>query len=156
MYTSTNQGVWIGRASKLQLAQQQLQESLVWLVRDNMEGTKSQIDMPLNSIPPTTTVDNFNQKVKAAGPQVNVDVRFIGGVVPDNKADLVPMLNSGICGFKCFLIQSGVDEFPHVSGQQAKEALLEMKDFQGTKFLMFHAEVELEGHQNTHEGKDSK
>ena len=69
------------------------------------------IDMPLNAIPPTTTVANFQRKLAAAENQCWVDVGS-GAELSDNAADLVPLVNAGVRGFKCFMIESGVDEFP--------------------------------------------
>lgn len=43
------------------------------------------IDMPLNAIPPTTTVSNFNEKIEASKGQCRVDVGFWGGVIPGNE-----------------------------------------------------------------------
>ena len=66
------------------------------------------IDMPLNSIPPTTTVNNFEAKRKEAV-DLHCDVGFWGGIIPGNSGDLVPLLKEGVKGFKCFLCPSGVD-----------------------------------------------
>ena len=72
------------------------------------------IDMPLNSIPPTTTVANLREKTDAAQGLCHVDVGFWGGVIPGNQDDLIPLIQAGVKGFKCFLCESGVDEFPMV------------------------------------------
>ena len=45
-------------------------------------GVTTIIDMPLNSIPPTTTVDGLNRKREVAEGQAFVDVGFWGGAVP--------------------------------------------------------------------------
>jgi allantoinase len=71
-------------------------------------GVTTLVDMPLNAIPPTTTVENFNLKLKAAEGQCYVDVGFYGGVIPGNEDELVPLVKAGVRGFKCFLIDSGV------------------------------------------------
>jgi allantoinase len=71
-------------------------------------GVTTLIDMPLNAIPPTTTVENFELKVNAAEGQCWVDVGFYGGVIPGNEQELVPLVQAGVRGFKCFLIDSGV------------------------------------------------
>lgn len=71
-------------------------------------GVTTLIDMPLNAIPPTTTVENLNLKVAAAQNQCWVDVGFYGGVIPGNEDELVPLVEAGVRGFKCFLIESGV------------------------------------------------
>src|SRR5262249_37427703 len=72
-------------------------------------GVPTIVDMPLNSIPSTTTVDAFEQKRAAAAGQCHVDVGFWGGVVPGNGADLEPLARAGVLGYKCFLCPSGVD-----------------------------------------------
>uniref|UniRef100_A0A182SEM0 Amidohydrolase-related domain-containing protein n=1 Tax=Anopheles maculatus TaxID=74869 RepID=A0A182SEM0_9DIPT len=79
-------------------------------------------DMPLNSIPPTTSVANLRTKVTAARKKIFVDVAFWGGLVPDNQHELRRMIASGVIGFKCFLCPSGVEEFPHVSEEQVHAA----------------------------------
>ncbi|WWD22115.1 allantoinase [Kwoniella shandongensis] len=78
-------------------------------------GVTTVIDMPLNSIPPTTTVQGLEVKREEARRiGVKTDLGFWGGIIPGNQAELVPMLTAGVKGFKCFLIESGVDEFPCV------------------------------------------
>jgi allantoinase len=74
-------------------------------------GVTTVIDMPLNAIPPTTTIENFNEKLKAADNACWVDVGFYGGVIPGNEEELLPLVKAGVRGFKCFLIESGV-RFP--------------------------------------------
>lgn len=97
--------------------------------------------MPLNSIPPTTTVSNFEEKLRAADGKCFIDVAFWGGVVPDNAKDLKPLLKRGVKGFKCFLLESGVSEFPCVTIEQAHKALLELQGTRGV--LLFHAELDI-------------
>ncbi len=103
-------------------------------------GVTAIVDMPLNSVPPTTTVENLKTKLRAAETKSFVDVAFWGGVVPDNEADLKPLVEAGVVGFKCFLIHSGVDEFPGVDRVQVMKALNELKDTGSV--LLFHAELE--------------
>jgi allantoinase len=86
-------------------------------------GITTLVDMPLNSIPPTTTVDGLDAKRRAAGGRCHVDVGFWGGVVPGNAADLEPLARAGVLGFKCFLSPSGVDEFSHVSEWDLRKAM---------------------------------
>src|SRR5215204_7404729 len=78
-------------------------------------GVTTLVDMPLNSIPPTTTVQGFKIKLDAARRNCYVDTGFWGGVVPGNTAELSSLFEAGVVGFKCFLVHSGVDEFPHVA-----------------------------------------
>ncbi|HEY7049076.1 MAG TPA: allantoinase AllB [Jatrophihabitantaceae bacterium] len=74
-------------------------------------GVTTIVDMPLNSIPPTTTVDALELKRDAARGQAHVDVGFWGGAVPGNLDALRPLHRAGVFGFKCFLVDSGVPEF---------------------------------------------
>ncbi|OBA24372.1 Metallo-dependent hydrolase [Metschnikowia bicuspidata var. bicuspidata NRRL YB-4993] len=103
-------------------------------------GVTTVIDMPLNAIPPTTTIENFNLKINAAKGKTWVDVGFWGGMVPSNLSDLKPLIRMGVRGFKGFMIDSGVDEFPAINPQYIMKA---MKKVQGEQtVLMFHAEMQ--------------
>ena len=102
-------------------------------------GVTAIVDMPLNSIPPTTTLAGFEEKLAAADSQCTVDVAFWGGVVPGNTGELAPLIERGVRGFKCFLIHSGVDEFPHVTESDLRIAMPEIARL-GT-VLLVHAEV---------------
>src|SRR5207249_11263152 len=62
-------------------------------------------------IPPTTTREAFAAKRAAARGQCAVDVGFWGGVVPGNQGELAGLVEDGVRGFKCFLVDSGVAEF---------------------------------------------
>lgn len=97
------------------------------------------IDMPLNAIPPTTTLHGLREKVAAAQDKCWVDVGFYGGIIPGNSSQLLPLVEAGVRGFKGFLIESGVDEFPAVSAPDIELAIKELKDVPTT--LMFHAEM---------------
>lgn len=86
-------------------------------------GVTTIVDMPLNSIPATTTVPALAAKREAARGRCHVDVGFWGGVVPGNRRDLEPLAAAGVLGFKCFLAPSGVAEFGHVSEADLCDAL---------------------------------
>jgi allantoinase len=86
-------------------------------------GVTTVVDMPLNSIPPTTSVAGLDAKIRAARGRCQVDVGFWGGVVPGNTEELAPLARAGVLGFKCFLSPSGVDEFGHVSEADLRAAL---------------------------------
>jgi allantoinase len=102
-------------------------------------GITTIVDMPLNSIPATTTVAALREKVRALEGKCHVDVALWGGVVPGNTHELRPMLEAGARGFKCFLVESGVEEFPHVDERQLREAARELA---GTGApLLVHAEL---------------
>ncbi|KAL5043542.1 hypothetical protein BDW71DRAFT_119126 [Aspergillus fruticulosus] len=102
-------------------------------------GVTTVIDMPLNAIPPTTTVENLKLKLKAAEGKCWVDVGFYGGVIPGNAGELKALVREGVRGFKGFLIDSGVDEFPAISSEDVRKAMVELADEPTT--LMFHAEM---------------
>ena len=102
-------------------------------------GVTTLIDMPLNSIPPTTSVEGFNVKLAAAQNKCYVDIGFWGGVVPGNTSELSSLKNAGVVGFKCFLVPSGVEEFPHVTEIDLREAMPELTRL--NSLLIVHAEL---------------
>jgi allantoinase len=102
-------------------------------------GVTTLVDMPLNSIPPTTTLAGFQQKLAAARGQCWIDVAFWGGVIPGNTPELRPLLEAGVRGFKCFLTHSGVDEFPNVTASDLRRAMTELAALDAT--LLVHAET---------------
>lgn len=101
-------------------------------------GVTTIIDMPLNSIPPTTSVVALELKRDAARDQAFIDVGFWGGAIPGNQADLRPLHDDGVFGFKCFLLHSGVDEFPHLEADEMEVDMAVLKDFDS--LLIVHAE----------------
>ncbi|MFF0758785.1 allantoinase AllB [Streptomyces sp. NPDC003737] len=101
-------------------------------------GITTLIDMPLNSIPPTTTVGHLRVKQRVAAGKAHVDVGFWGGALPDNVKDLRPLHDAGVFGFKAFLAPSGVDEFPHLDQERLGRSLAEIAGFGGV--LVVHAE----------------
>ena len=86
-------------------------------------GVTTIVDMPLNSIPATTTVEGLDEKRRAARGKCHVDVAFWGGVVPGNASELDRLVDAGVRGFKCFLVPSGVDEFPAVGEGDLRQAM---------------------------------
>ncbi|EFL22452.1 allantoinase [Streptomyces himastatinicus ATCC 53653] len=101
-------------------------------------GVTTLVDMPLNSIPPTTDVEALEVKRAVARATAHIDVGFWGGAIPGNTADLRPLHDAGVLGFKCFLLHSGVDEFPHLDPAGLGAALGEIAGFGG--LLIVHAE----------------
>ncbi|WP_246262807.1 allantoinase AllB [Arthrobacter mobilis] len=101
-------------------------------------GVTTVLDMPLNSIPATVNVPALEYKRLFARDNVFVDVGFWGGAVPGNKAHLRELHDEGVFGFKCFLLHSGVDEFPHLEADEMEEDLAEIKTFDS--LLIVHAE----------------
>lgn len=88
-------------------------------------GVTTIVDMPLNSVPPTTSVRALEAKREVARSQAFVDVGFWGGAVPGNLQDLGPLHAEGVFGFKCFLLHSGVDEFPPLPPADFEAAMRE-------------------------------
>jgi allantoinase len=101
-------------------------------------GVTTIFDMPLNSIPPTTTAAALREKSAAARGRAFVDVGFWGGVVPGNLGELAALAARGVPGFKCFLVPSGVPEFGHVSEEDLREILPEIARLGSV--LLVHAE----------------
>ncbi|HEU5235749.1 MAG TPA: allantoinase AllB, partial [Pyrinomonadaceae bacterium] len=102
-------------------------------------GVTTIVDMPLNSIPATTTLEGFETKLAAAQGKLSVDVGFWGGVVPGNTNELAKLWEAGVVGFKCFLIHSGVDEFPNVAESDLRAAMPVLARLGA--LLIVHAEV---------------
>lgn len=102
-------------------------------------GVTTLIEMPLNSIPSTTTAAAYREKVAAAAGKLWVDVGFWGGVVPGNAAELRRLWEAGVFGFKCFLAPSGVEEFAHVSEANLRDAAPELAALGAP--LLAHAEL---------------
>jgi allantoinase len=102
-------------------------------------GVTTIVDMPLNCIPATTSLDGLNAKLAAARGKLRVDAAFWGGVVPGNTGELAKLWDAGVVGFKCFLVHSGVDEFPNVTESDLREAMPELARLGA--MLIVHAEV---------------
>ncbi|THV06823.1 allantoinase [Dendrothele bispora CBS 962.96] len=103
-------------------------------------GVTTVVDMPLNSIPPTTTLSHLDVKRSAAQGQCFCDVAFWGGVIPGNQVHLRSLVDAGVKGFKCFLIESGVEEFPCVTENDLHASMSVLEDIPSV--LLFHAELE--------------
>jgi allantoinase len=86
-------------------------------------GVTAIVDMPLNSLPPTVDAEALRVKRAAAAGQIHVDVGFWGGAIPGNAAELPGLHDAGVFGFKAFLADSGVPEFPPVTPAQLDAAL---------------------------------
>jgi allantoinase len=101
-------------------------------------GVTTLVEMPLNSIPATTTAAAYREKIAAATGKVWIDAGFWGGVVPGNAAELRPLWEAGVFGFKCFLVPSGVEEFRHVAEPDLRSAFPELAALGAP--LLAHAE----------------
>jgi allantoinase len=104
-------------------------------------GITTVIDMPLNSIPATTSFHALQVKREAAMNKCSIDYGFWGGVVPGNQNELIKMVNDGCFGFKAFMCESGVAEFQYSKDEDLEIAMNILKDLDVP--LLIHAEVEL-------------
>jgi allantoinase len=102
-------------------------------------GITTVVDMPLNCTPVTTTRAALDLKKQAAHGKNAVDLMSWGGVVPGNARELSPMIDAGVPGFKCFLVHSGIDDFPRVDERDLVEAMPVLA--QRGSVLLVHAEV---------------
>lgn len=102
-------------------------------------------DMPLNCIPVTSSLKALHEKMRALTGKLSVDCTFHGGVVPDNRGEIAPMVAAGVRTFKCFMIDSGIAEFAWIKEDDLRLSMLELARHGAT--LLAHAEVEPEGDQ---------
>jgi allantoinase len=102
-------------------------------------GVTTLVDMPLNSIPATTTREGLRAKLAAMDGKCQVDVGLWGGVVPGNAGEIAGLLAEGVLGFKAFLVPSGVEEFQHVEEADLRVAMREMARHGAV--LLAHAEL---------------
>ncbi len=101
-------------------------------------GITTIIDMPLNSIPPTTSAAALAVKRAAAAGQCHVDVGFWAGATPGNQADRAALRAAGAFGFKCFTLDSGVPEFAPLDQAGLLQAARDVASLDSV--LLVHAE----------------
>jgi len=102
-------------------------------------GVTTLVDMPLNCVPETVNVEALAAKRAAAEGKAWVDWAAWGGVIRGNAAALKPLAEAGVPGFKCFLIDSGIDGFAWVSEEDLRTAL---ESLRGTNLpLLAHAQA---------------
>ncbi|TGY81500.1 allantoinase AllB, partial [Cellulomonas shaoxiangyii] len=112
-------------------------------------GVTTIVDMPLNAVPPTTSVEALDAKLAAATASgTSVDVAFWGGAVPENLGRLRPLHEAGVRGFKAFLVPSGVPEFGHLTPAGLEAALTEVAALGSV--LLVHAEDPAHVHPGPH------
>jgi allantoinase len=116
-------------------------------------GVTTICDMPLNSVPVTTTAGALREKLAAAAGQCAVDVAFWGGAVPGNLGEMGTLLEAGVVGFKCFLIDSGIPEFPPLSRAELRTAMKALAE-SGAPMIV-HAEDPAEVREPTGPGYDA-
>jgi allantoinase len=101
-------------------------------------GITTVVDMPLDSLPVTVDAPALDTKRKAASGRSHVDIGFWAGVTPHNIPHLQDLHHAGVLGFKAFLANTGLPEFPPITTDDLKAALTEIKAFDG--ILAVHAE----------------
>jgi allantoinase len=101
-------------------------------------GITTLVDMPLDNVPSTVTVETLEQKRTAARGRIHVDVGFWGGLIPGHLNDLAPLWEAGALGFKCFMIDTGSPHFPNVSVELMEKGLGVARDLGAP--LLIHAE----------------
>ncbi|MEC0125399.1 allantoinase AllB [Paenibacillus pabuli] len=106
-------------------------------------GITTYVDMPLNGVPPTIRPDAWNLKIKAAEGQSYVDYAFWGGLVPGNQAELGPLADRGVAGFKAFMSEpggEGEDIFARADDDTLLNGMQEIAKL--NRILALHAEDE--------------
>ena len=102
-------------------------------------GVTTLVDMPLNCAPETIDLHALKAKRNAARGQAWVDWATWGGVVRGNTDALLSLVDAGVPGFKCFLIDSGIDGFAWVDEADLRLALDRLR---GSGLpLLVHAEL---------------
>ena len=101
-------------------------------------GVTTLLDMPLNSLPPTCTVEALEIKKEAAAGKCHIDVGFWGGAIPGNIDDLRGLHDAGVFGFKCFMADSGVPEFPPLPVDEMEKYLGVLQTYGA--MMIVHAE----------------
>jgi len=96
------------------------------------------VDMPLNNLPVTATVDAFDLKLAAMKRSSRLDFGLWGGLVPGNLDQLAPLVERGVLGFKAFMCPSGIEEFPAADGKTLREGMKRIAELDS--ILLVHAE----------------
>ena len=102
-------------------------------------GTTCIIDMPLNSLPTTINAEAFQTKKECGEKNSLVDFALWGGLVPGNIDNLESLCELGVIGFKAFMSNSGLKEFPCVDSSNLKAGMKEIAKLDGM-VLALHAE----------------
>ena len=82
-------------------------------------------DMPLNSTPCTVNAGEFERKREALAASSIADFGIWGGLIPGNRSEMAALAESGVVGFKAFLCDSGLPEFPRADDLTLWEGMAE-------------------------------
>jgi allantoinase len=102
-------------------------------------GYTTFIDMPLNNLPVTTTVEAFDLKLDAMKRSSKLDFGLWAGLVPGNLDQLEGLVERGVLGFKAFMCPSGIDEFRACDERTLREGMNRIAELEST--LLVHAEA---------------
>ena len=82
-------------------------------------------DMPLNSTPCTVTAEAVATKRAALEQSSIADFGVWGGLVPGSVSQMAAMAEAGVVGFKAFMCDSGLPEFPRVDDTVLRDGMIE-------------------------------
>jgi allantoinase len=82
-------------------------------------------DMPLNSTPCTVNAREFDRKCAALAASSVTDFGLWGGLVPGNVSEMAELAERGVVGFKAFMCDSGLPEFPRADDRTLFDGLRE-------------------------------
>jgi allantoinase len=105
-------------------------------------GVTTALEMPLNAIPPTTTVTAFEAKLAAASAVSRVDFGLWGGIVPGNRDALPELAQRGVVAFKAFMSSSGTPDFGRADDLTLYEAMAVVAGLPRARLVAVHAESE--------------
>jgi allantoinase len=97
-------------------------------------------DMPLNAHPPTVDAASFDQKLAVTRASSLVDFAFWGGLIPGNVNQLQGLSDRGVIGFKAFMSNSGIEDFPRVDDATLREGMQRAAEL--GQLVAVHAESE--------------
>ena len=101
-------------------------------------GTTCAIEMPLNAHPPTVDAASFDAKRSAAEASAHVDFALWGGLIPGPLDRLDELADRGVVGFKAFMTDSGIHDFPGVDDNVLWEGM--KRAAQLDRIVAVHAE----------------
>ncbi|MEI9815042.1 MAG: allantoinase AllB [Acidobacteriota bacterium] len=90
-------------------------------------GGTAFFDMPLNSTPCTVDARAFDLKCAALSRASITDFGLWGGLIPGNRGEMAELADRGVVGFKAFMCDSGLPEFPHADDLTLFEGLQEAR-----------------------------
>ena len=82
-------------------------------------------DMPLNSTPCTVTADAVDAKRAALEAASISDFGLWGGLIPSSVNQMAGMAERGVVGFKAFMCDSGLPEFPYADDKTLRDGMRE-------------------------------